>query len=148
MLTTAPTPTDTGEAVKGSPFLVGVEAGHIAPRCSRLYGPGLQAVQLGRASTLLVEMADSWGNKVFASGGFDPCIIHIDVRGPGPVAVSPGPLQEGVQSYQYCAKAAGTYSISATVDGQVGGCVHTHVWEGASESFGETSTCVCGQRVC
>lgn len=88
-----------------------------------MYGPGMQAVQLGRPSTLLIEMADAWGNKVLAAGGFDPSLIHVDVRGPGAVTVSPGPLHQGVQSYQYIAKAPGTYTICATVDGQVCVCV-------------------------
>lgn len=96
-----------------------VQAGPLDPRCSRLYGPGLQAVQLGRASTLLVEMADAFGNPSAAGGGFDASVINIDVRGPGAVTVSPGGVQEGAQSYQYVAKAPGTYTISATVDGQV-----------------------------
>lgn len=46
----------------------------------------------------------------------------MDVRGPGAVTVTPGALQDGVQTYCYVAKQPGTYTISATVDGQVGGC--------------------------
>ena len=41
-----------------------MEAGKIDPQSSRLVGPGLQAVQLGRESQIYVELADALGNQV------------------------------------------------------------------------------------
>ena len=47
-----------------SPFTAHVEAGAIDPQSSRLFGPGLQAVQLGRESQIFVELTDAFGNVV------------------------------------------------------------------------------------
>ena len=41
-----------------------VEAGPIDAQSSRLFGPGLQAVQLGRESQVFIELADAFGNRV------------------------------------------------------------------------------------
>ena len=53
-----------GVHVASSPFRCQVEAGVISPQSSRLYGPGLQAVQLGRESQIFVELTDAFGNVV------------------------------------------------------------------------------------
>ncbi len=41
-----------------------VGAGDVNASNSRLFGPGLAAVQLGRESQLFCELADAFGNKV------------------------------------------------------------------------------------
>lgn len=41
-----------------------VEAGPVDAQSSRLFGPGLQAVQLGRESQVFIELADAFGNRV------------------------------------------------------------------------------------
>ena len=53
-----------GKAISGSPFTCHVSAGDLDAGNSRLFGPGLQAVQLGRESQLFCELADAFGNKV------------------------------------------------------------------------------------
>ena len=41
-----------------------VSAGDLDAGNCRLFGPGLQAVQLGRESQLFCELADAFGNRV------------------------------------------------------------------------------------
>ena len=53
-----------GKAIAGSPFMCHVGAGDVDAGNSRLFGPGLAAVQLGRDSQLFCELADAFGNKV------------------------------------------------------------------------------------
>lgn len=53
-----------GKPISGSPFMCHVGAGEVDAGNSRLFGPGLQAVQLGRESQLFCELADAFGNKV------------------------------------------------------------------------------------
>lgn len=52
--------------MQGSPFLCLVQPGEADAQSSRLYGPGLQAIQLGKPSSLFVQLADQWGNAVSA----------------------------------------------------------------------------------
>ncbi len=62
-----------------SPFMCHVEAGAIDAQSSRLFGPGLQAVQLGRESQIFVELADAFGNRVesAAANGADLQVLPI-----------------------------------------------------------------------
>ena len=53
-----------GVHVASSPFMCHVEAGPVDAQSSRLFGPGLQAVQLGRESQVFIELADAFGNRV------------------------------------------------------------------------------------
>lgn len=53
-----------GREISGSPFPCHVVAGDVDASSSRLFGAGLQAVQLGRESPLFCELADAFGNKV------------------------------------------------------------------------------------
>lgn len=55
-----------GEHVRGSPFLCQVEAGAVDPASSRVFGPGLSAVQLGRDSQIFIELSDQFGNRVIS----------------------------------------------------------------------------------
>lgn len=55
-----------GQHVQGSPFLCQVQPGEADAASSRLYGPGLQAIQLGKPSSLFLQLADQWGNAVNA----------------------------------------------------------------------------------
>ena len=50
--------------MQGSPFqsLVKPAAAHASS--SRLYGPGLQAIQLGKPAAMFLQLADEWGNAV------------------------------------------------------------------------------------
>jgi len=50
--------------VQGSPFQSFINPGEADASSSRLYGPGLQAIQLGKPSSLFLQLADQWGNKV------------------------------------------------------------------------------------
>lgn len=59
-----PRATCAGKPISGCPFLCHVSAGEVDASNSRLFGPGLQAVQLGRESQLFCELADAFGNKV------------------------------------------------------------------------------------
>lgn len=52
--------------MQGSPFLCQVQPGEADAASSRLYGPGLQAIQLGKPSSLFLQLADQWGNAVNA----------------------------------------------------------------------------------
>lgn len=52
--------------MQGSPILCQVQAGDVDAASSRLYGPGLQAIQLGKPSSLFLQLADQWGNAVNA----------------------------------------------------------------------------------
>ena len=56
-----------GGHVQGSPFQCQVTAGEGDASSSRLYGPGLQAIQLGKPSSLFLQLADQWGNTSAAS---------------------------------------------------------------------------------
>ena len=58
--------TTVGQHVQGSPFLCQVQPGEADAASSRLYGPGLLAIQLGKPSSLFLQLADQWGNAVNA----------------------------------------------------------------------------------
>ena len=62
-----------------SPFMCHVVAGAIDAQSSRLFGPGLQAVQLGRESQVFVELADAFGNRVesAAASGADLQVLSL-----------------------------------------------------------------------
>ncbi|KAK9829410.1 hypothetical protein WJX72_005680 [[Myrmecia] bisecta] len=89
-------------------------AGEVDPQSSRLYGPGLAAVQLGRPSQIYVELADRYGNKASA-GALDAVGVKVHVAGPGPTPVTAGGVTNGVCAFTYFAQDAGTFAISATV---------------------------------
>ena len=63
-----------GQHVQGSPFLCQVQPGDADAASSRLYGPGLQAIQLGKPSSLFLQLADQWGNAVNAESLVGPGI--------------------------------------------------------------------------
>jgi hypothetical protein len=67
-----------GKPISGSPFMCHVSAGEVDAGNSRLFGPGLQAVQLGRESQLFCELADAFGNKVesAAANGADLKVLQ------------------------------------------------------------------------
>jgi len=56
----------TGAHVQGSPFQCIVSPGEADADSSRLYGPGLQAIQLGKLSSLFLQLVDQWGNPATA----------------------------------------------------------------------------------
>lgn len=56
-----------GTHIAGSPFSSHVVAGEVEASNSRLFGAGMQAVQLGRESQLFCELADAFGNRVESS---------------------------------------------------------------------------------
>ena len=55
-----------GTHVQGSPFHCTVVPGEADAASSQLYGPGLQAIQLGKPSSLFLQLADQWGNTATA----------------------------------------------------------------------------------
>ena len=74
-----------GQHVQGSPFLCQVQPGDADAASSRLYGPGLQAIQLGKPSSLFLQLADQWGNAVnaeslAASGLKVACCKFVEVQ--------------------------------------------------------------------
>ncbi len=75
----------TGKHVGSSPFKSKVEPGSIDAQCSRLFGPGLQAVQLGRENQICVELADIFGNHVQSAAENDAdlqvCLEVTDIWG-------------------------------------------------------------------
>lgn len=60
-----------GKPVASSPFTCHVEAGNIDAESSRLFGPGLASVQLGRESQIFVELTDAFGNPVQSAAAND-----------------------------------------------------------------------------
>ena len=66
-----------GVPVPGSPFACTVAAGPVHAARSRLFGPGLTSVQLGRDCHFHVELADSFGNCITAA---DPKADAVQVQ--------------------------------------------------------------------
>eukprot|EP00854_Cymbomonas_tetramitiformis_P020497 gene20497-24566_t len=92
-----------GTHVKGSPFPCKVAPGGMDVVASKLYGPGLDHVELGRPSKIFIEPCDSYGNAVSSRLGEG---LVIAVQGPqGPVEVVPLPEEPEVFGVAYVATA-------------------------------------------
>ena len=76
-----------GKHVQGSPFQCLVRPGEADAGSSRLYGPGLQAIQLGKPSSLFLQLADQWGNTVDADS-----LIASDIKVHTPLDALPEEL--------------------------------------------------------
>ena len=76
-----------GQHVQGSPFQVLVLPWEADAGSSRLYGPGLQAIQLGKPSSLFLQLADQWGNAVssdnLAASGIKVTLCLVSCRQQG-----------------------------------------------------------------
>ncbi|KAK3272459.1 hypothetical protein CYMTET_19249 [Cymbomonas tetramitiformis] len=104
-----------GTHVKGSPFPCKVAPGGMDVVASKLYGPGLDHVELGRPSKIFIEPCDSYGNAVSSRLGEG---LVIAVQGPqGPVEVVPLPEEPEVFGVAYVATAPGAYTVSACFNG-------------------------------
>ena len=66
-----------GKHLASSPFKCQVEAGAVEAQSSRLFGPGLQAVQLGRESQVFVELADAFGNQIKSATAAAQTVLQV-----------------------------------------------------------------------
>ncbi|KAL0032084.1 hypothetical protein WJX77_004214 [Trebouxia sp. C0004] len=105
-----------GAHVQGSPFQCLVSPGEADAGSSRLYGPGLQAIQLGKPSCLFLQLVDQWGNPATAVD-LASAAIKVTIDGPQPTPVQAGVVRAGVWAFTYHAHAAGTYTVTASIHG-------------------------------
>ncbi|DBA83503.1 TPA: hypothetical protein ACH3X2_006431 [Trebouxia sp. C0005] len=105
-----------GAHVQGSPFQCLVSPGEAHADSSRLYGPRLQAIQLGKPTSLFLQLVDQWGNPATAVD-LASAAIKVTIDGPQPTPVQAGAVRAGVCAFTYHAHAAGTYTVTASIHG-------------------------------